>query len=167
LRPIVGIDDDFNLYAYVGNDPLNKTDPTGTEGTGCWNNGAGCGPKPSDQETMAGVREAGRQGERAAGVDPGKPKERVESRTGTAKYRIPDESDKTSIKETKNVKQCRTLKGDFSITSATARQFSAGVAAIDGCPESPAPTRRVMYVSSCCCEICLCPCPGAFWCCTI
>ncbi len=29
----VGYDDDVNLYAYVGNDPLNGTDPTGTCGT--------------------------------------------------------------------------------------------------------------------------------------
>jgi hypothetical protein len=39
----VGYGDDFNLYAYVGNDPLNRADPTGTEGVGCWNNGEGCG----------------------------------------------------------------------------------------------------------------------------
>jgi len=29
LFPVVGIDDDFNLYAYVGNDPLNVSDPAG------------------------------------------------------------------------------------------------------------------------------------------
>jgi RHS repeat-associated protein len=30
----VGYDDDVNLYAYVGNDPLNRTDPDGTYGRG-------------------------------------------------------------------------------------------------------------------------------------
>ena len=30
---LVGIDDDLNLYAYVGNDPTNSTDPTGEF---CW-----------------------------------------------------------------------------------------------------------------------------------
>ena len=79
---------------------------------------------------MAGVREAGRQGERDAGVDPSKPKERVESRTGTAKYRIPDESDKTSIKETKNVKEFKVtnqIKDFVKEAKASLREFTVKI----------------------------------------
>jgi hypothetical protein len=100
------------VYTYVDNDPLDRTDPSGNEGVGCWNNGTGCAPqKPPDQEKtpdqqkMQNVRAVGKDGEKQAGVDPNAPKERVESRTGTAAYRIPDESDKSTIKETKNVQE--------------------------------------------------------------
>lgn len=76
---------------------------------------------------MAAVREAGREGERQAGVDPNKPKERVESRTGAAKYRIPDESDQSTVKETKNVKELKVtnqLKDFAKEAQASERAFT-------------------------------------------
>jgi hypothetical protein len=65
----------------------------------------GSSQKTANQKKMAAVRAAGKAGEKQAGVDPSKPKERIPSETGTAKYRVPDEYDPATgkIAETKNV----------------------------------------------------------------
>jgi restriction endonuclease fold toxin 7 of polymorphic toxin system len=75
---------------------------------------------------MASVREAGAQGEREAGIDPTKTKQRIPSRTGTAAYRIPDDQNAEKIEEVKNVKEFKVTNqiNDFVANAReTSRQF--------------------------------------------
>lgn len=57
----------------------------------------------SEQDAMAAVRRMGAQGERDAGIV--KNTRRIESATGKARYRIPDELNDTTLGEVKNVKK--------------------------------------------------------------
>lgn len=56
----VGYKDDLNLYTYVGNDPTNRTDPSGTEAS-CVSIGRDClNPPPYTQGEIEQIEQAGR-----------------------------------------------------------------------------------------------------------
>ena len=71
----------YNLYAYCGNNPLNRADPTG-------------------HAFMLITAAKGRAGEVASGLV--KNTKRIHSLTGTASYRIPDGLSDTILSEVKN-----------------------------------------------------------------
>ncbi|HXA40259.1 MAG TPA: RHS repeat-associated core domain-containing protein [Phenylobacterium sp.] len=146
----IGQESDPNLYAYVHDDPVDRSDPSGLVDSSCTGalicggetihgsggSEAGPGSVPNAahpesgafqvaQNTRVDPNGRGPAGERAAGIDQSA-KERIPSRTGTAKYRIPDESKAGHIREVKNVNRFRVtgqIKDFVAEAKASLRTF--------------------------------------------
>jgi RHS repeat-associated protein len=104
--PVTALSGPFNRYWYANNNPYKFTDPDGRQsclGGFCDGGTVSDQPQNAQQAKMQAVREAGAVGERLNGIKPGDPREQVQSRTGTAAYRVVDKSDSKSITESKNV----------------------------------------------------------------